>query len=510
MKANTVTYDSFPYPSYTFPQTHPDRLASIGKLHGIDTKHPENCRMLEIGCGDGTNLLSMAYALPNCEFVGFDLSEKHILRGCATSQQIGVKNVHLFQADAAMIDIQSLGMFDYIVAHGVFSWVPDHIREKILKIYSECLEPHGVGYISYNAYPGCHIREIAAGIMKIGSAGFAEPNERVEHGIAFLDAITDAAEADSIYQNMLRLELEQIRDRSVQNVFHDDHSDSNVPFYFSDFVSMIEPWGLQFFSESDPIASNTSKFSAEARALLESVRSDVTRFEQYIDLITCRRFRSSLICRPSNLAARSIGEPAFDELFLSSQVTTDSPANLIVDNSAVRFEGSKGASFTINHPHTKSMLVIMRSIWPAALPLQDLMTRVSEEVGNFSVEDGSKARAYLHQLYLGGFVKFGCYSPTFAATAGEFPIASAFARWQVSEQLENLTTLAGKNLRTVDPILRLIISLLDGTRGRTELAVELSAAIEVPFEEQEAFKVALPEIIEGHLKQIAAAGLLIK
>ena len=75
---------------------------------------------------------------------------------------------------------------------------------------------------------------------------------------------------------------------------------------------------------------------------------------------------------------------------------------------------------------------------------------------------------------------------------------------------ENLTTLAGKNLRTVDPILRLIISLLDGTRGRTELAVELSAAIEVPFEEQEAFKVALPEIIEGHLKQIAAAGLLIK
>ncbi len=509
MNIGTSSYDVFPYPSYTFPQTHPDRLASVGRIHGIEVADPTKCRVLEIGCGDGTNLLSLAYALPNSEFVGFDLSETHIARGIETKATIGANNVRLFQADASVIDINSLGKFDYIVAHGIFSWVPDLIRERILQIFSECLDQNGVGYISYNAYPGCHIREIAAGILKAGADGRDAPAEMVEHGIAFLDSIASAAENGSLYQNMLRLELDQIRERSIQNVFHDDLSSSNRPFYFTEFVSMIEPYGLSFFAESDPIASNVSKLSNGARTLLEGVRSDMIRFEQYLDLITCRRFRSSLICRKGASALETTGRPNIENIFLSSQAKTDADAGSIASDSAVRFEGSKGASFTINHPLTKSLIVTLRSIWPAALPINAAFSRASNEIGGSSVEDESKAQDYIYQLYLGGFVKFGCYSPSFAAKAGEFPVASAFARWQISERLENLTTLAGKNLSTTDPVLRLIISLLDGTRDRHQLAVELLAATEVPDDERDAFRNALPEIIEGQLTQIAAAGLLI-
>ncbi|MBX7053576.1 MAG: class I SAM-dependent methyltransferase [Pyrinomonadaceae bacterium] len=510
MKIATSDYDSFPYPSYTFPQTHPDRLASIGRIHGIEVKDPTRCRMLEIGCGDGSNLLSLAYALPGSEFVGFDLSEKHIARGISAKHHIGIKNIHLFQADALLVDVKALGRFDYIVAHGIFSWVPANVRDRILQIFSECLEESGIGYISYNAYPGCHIREIAAGILKAGSAEVEVPAERVEKGIAFLDAIAAAAESDSLYQKMLRLELEQIRERSDQNVFHDDLADCNFPFYFRDFVSMIEPHGLQFISESDPIASNVSKLSREARALLEGVRTDVIRFEQYIDLITCRRFRSSLVCRTGLSVDYPDSVNDLEGMYLSAQVTTDADEGSLVDGSTVRFEGSKGASFTINHPLTKSIMANLGSIWPAALPFEDLVSEAEIRINGRSAEDESRTRAYLYQLYLGGFVKFGCYSPAFAKTAGELPISSAFARWQISEGLENLTTLAGKNLKTTDPVLRLVISLLDGTRGRDELVEEIFDATDVPDGEREAFLAALPDIVEGQLAQIAAAGLLLK
>jgi SAM-dependent methyltransferase len=509
MNIGTSSYDVFPYPSYTFPQTHPDRLASVGRIHGIEVADPTKCRVLEIGCGDGTNLLSHAYALPSSEFVGFDLSETHIARGIETKGSIGANNVQLFQADASVIDMETLGKFDYIVAHGIFSWVPDLIRERILQIFSECLDQNGVGYISYNAYPGCHIREITAGIMKAGADGRDNPAEMVEHGIAFLDSISSAAENGSLYQNMLRLELDQIRERSIQNVFHDDLSTSNRPFYFTEFVSMIEPYGLEFFAESDPIASNVSKLSNGARTLLEGVRSDLIRFEQCLDLITGRRFRSSLICRKGASARQFTGKPDIKNIFLSSQVKTDADAGSIANDSPVRFEGSKGASFTINHPLTKSLIVTLRSVWPAALPIDTAFSRASNEIGGYSDEDESRTRDYLYQLYVGGFVKFGCYSPKFASKAGEFPVASAFARWQINEQLENLTTLAGKNLRTTDPVLRLIISLLDGTRDRNQLVIEIMAATEVPDNERAAFRDALPEIIEGQLTQIAAAGLLI-
>ena len=509
MLRESFSYDLFPYPSYTFPQTHPDRLASIGVLYGIPVKTPTDCRVLEIGCGDGTNLLSFAYALPNSEFVGFDLSENHIRHGISAKARIGVENIDLFHKDATQIDTQELGEFDYIIAHGLLSWVPDTVRPHILNIFADCLAPHGIGYISYNTYPGCRIREIAAGIMRTQSDGFIDPNEKVEQGIAFLEAIAGAAEVDSLYQQVLKLELEQIRERSAQNVFHDDLSDFNTPFYFKDFVSMIGPHGLQFLSEADPIASNTLKLSVEARGLLDSVRDDIITFEQYIDLITCRRFRSSLICRSENPIDRAVSDSKVDEFYISSQVSTDLSSVNVTDATPVRFDGSKGASLTVNHPLTKALLVSMKSQWPKAMPFVDLLARAFEIVGISSTEDVSKARTYILQLYLGGFVKFGCYSPTFAAVVGETPVSSAFARWQISEDIENLTTLAGKNLKTLDPILRLIISMLDGTRGRVEIADEILAAIELPLEERERFTAALPDIIEDQLTQIASAGLLV-
>ena len=75
-EAAMFSYDRILYPNYLHTQTHPDRLATMTKFFGMNAKPVENCRVLELGCGTGSRLLSFAYDLPDSEFVGIDLSEK--------------------------------------------------------------------------------------------------------------------------------------------------------------------------------------------------------------------------------------------------------------------------------------------------------------------------------------------------------------------------------------------------------------------------------------------------
>jgi len=74
-------YDEVPYPGLPLPQTHPSQLATLGFLHGLEPAPVERCRVLELGCGDGGNLIPMALDLPESEFVGIDLSAPAIATG---------------------------------------------------------------------------------------------------------------------------------------------------------------------------------------------------------------------------------------------------------------------------------------------------------------------------------------------------------------------------------------------------------------------------------------------
>src|SRR5262249_26620757 len=147
-------YDEVVYPSYVYSQTHPDRLATIATLLGMNPTSVESCRVLELGCGAGGNLIPMAFDLSESGFVGIDLAGSAISQGRELIKALGLKNISLQQAD--LMDLSSeLGKFDYIIAHGLFSWVPEVVRDRILAICRAHLAPEGVAYISYNAYPGC-------------------------------------------------------------------------------------------------------------------------------------------------------------------------------------------------------------------------------------------------------------------------------------------------------------------------------------------------------------------
>jgi len=156
------SYDAVPYPSTPYRGTHPDTLATLGTLVGMKPAPIDSCRVLELGCSDGGNLLPMAYSLPGSEFVGIDGSARQIELGLATLEALGLKNVTLKQMN--LLDVgDQFGKFDYIIAHGIYSWVPPDVQDKILEICHCLLKPQGLAFVSYNTLPGWRTLSVILG-----------------------------------------------------------------------------------------------------------------------------------------------------------------------------------------------------------------------------------------------------------------------------------------------------------------------------------------------------------
>ena len=124
---SATEYDHFAYKTGAFPKAHPNRLAVVARLAGLPTAVLETARILELGCGDGTHLAWVAATLPKAQCVGVDLSSAAIDKGLAAAARAGLTNLSLRALDVMAIDA-AFGQFDFIISHGLFSWVPDEVR----------------------------------------------------------------------------------------------------------------------------------------------------------------------------------------------------------------------------------------------------------------------------------------------------------------------------------------------------------------------------------------------
>src|SRR5262245_25562560 len=146
-EADAFIYDRLLYPGSPHYQTHPGRLATLALLHGMDPAPPAHCRVLEVGCGDGGNLIPLAYQYPDSCFLGIDLSTRAIENGLATVAALGLRNIELRALDLTEVT-PDLGQFDYAIAHGIYSWTPPPVRSYMLSIFRGNLAPQGVAFVS--------------------------------------------------------------------------------------------------------------------------------------------------------------------------------------------------------------------------------------------------------------------------------------------------------------------------------------------------------------------------
>lgn len=475
---DVFSYDAIPYPSKIFTQMNPDRLATFAKLYGMTPPDAEKCRFLELGCGNGSNLVAQAYVFPRAEFVGIDLSERHIEEAAASAAELNLTNVAFRQMDVMQMSADEFGTFDFIVAHGLFSWIPETVRARVLEIYREMLTANGVGYISYNAYPGGHLREMARGAMRYHTRGTDDPLEKVQKAITFLAFLAENSNEKETFQPVLERELQRHFAHDTADIFHDDLAEFYRPFYFYEFAELLEKHDLQYLSEAEIMAMSAYSFSKEVRQMLDAL--EALEREQYLDFLRGRYFRQTLVCRRENNLNRQVEPSVLNDFYISSAIRPHRARPDFAPQKIEKFAGKKNVGFEIDHALTKAALVYLGEIWGNSAAFSEIIENAQEILKTHGIEfavtekDREITAAILWQMCSStGLVEINVMRRELRPPAGEKPKANRLARWQITRG-QNISTLFGTSIKAEDEISRRLIELMDGTRTRGELLKEIT------------------------------------
>jgi SAM-dependent methyltransferase len=434
----------------------------MGKLFGLDTPDVERCRVLELGCGDGGNLIPAAFSLPGAQFVGVDLSSVAVARVREAIHELGLKNVEAKQADLCALSTD-LGTFDYVIAHGVYSWVPPQVRDRLLALCGELLSPRGVAYVSYNAYPGCRLREVARDAVKFAGTR-PEPPEKVADARKLLAAISGLASESDYFGVALRGEARRMAEVDDNVFFHDDLSECYSPVYLHEFVAHAARHGLQYLSDAEYADTVDRCVRPElARLLDEFAGSDVIRREQLADFARGRSFRRTLLCCTGVELCRPASPVRLRGLWIGSPVR---PA--VSSGDVEQFTTPRGATLSTGHPLARVALRQLSAAWPGYVRFEDLLATIGdtrEQIGEFLLTAAAA-----------GAVDFRANPPTLATTPGQCPLASALVHWQV-KRTPLVTTLIGTSVRLEGTLARELLLLLDGTRDTRAIARELRSLV---------------------------------
>jgi methyltransferase-like protein len=461
-----VSYDEVAYEGHSQPQVHPDNFALMGSLFGLDPPPADACRVLEIGCGSGENIGSIAYTLPGATCVGLDASEKAIQRGRKRASSIVLPNLALQVRNILEID-DRLGRFDYVICHGVYSWVPRDVQDKILEVASNHLADNGIAYVSFNAFPGWHLRRMAREMMLYHVDPNSEPVKRAEQARALLDLLARfTVNRDKAYKFTLEEESKHIQGVEDWYLVHDNLAAINTPLYFHEFMERAQAAGLQYLGPAQFIPWE-SRLAPELTEILDKVPDRIRR-EQYLDFLSGRAFRRPLLCRAGFPVRSEPSLAVIPSLHLTANARPVSPRPDTCSQAAEVFVTAFAGELSTNRPLIKTALARLSEVWPRPVSFQGLWTEVSRRLAPIAAPDtADDLAAALMACFQVGFVDLHVRPPVFALTAGERPVASALARLEAREH--GVVTNLKHQLVTVDVLPRLILQACDGSRDRLGL-----------------------------------------
>jgi methyltransferase-like protein/SAM-dependent methyltransferase len=471
----TNSYDDVPYDSLPFVQTHPSRLATVATLFGLKPPPVERCRVLELGCAAGGNLVPMAEALPGSWFVGVDLSARQIADGERVVRKTGLNNVSLRHASITDID-DTYGQFDYILCHGVFSWVPRPVQDRILEVCAKHLTPSGVAYISYNTYPGWHMRGMIRDMMRYHAFRFETPEQRIGQARALLDFLAQTTKKDAgAYAVLLRAELEFMRHQSDHYLYHEQLEDVNEPQYFHEFAGRATSRGLQYLGESRISTMVTGNFGAEVQKTLAALATDQIQTEQYLDFVRNRTFRETLLVRADQTPDWSIAPERLYGLHLASGGKPVGKPIDLTNNSAAQFQSRSGMVVSTSGPLFKSAMLTLSEVWPSTMPFTELLQESLVKLGRAAEENDAQSLALglLNAHIASDLIELHAIPMVFARVASEKPVALVHARLRAADGHAAVANRRHEVVKLSDLSLHLL-PLLDGTRDRAALVDALA------------------------------------
>lgn len=458
---NARSYDLLPYESKPLPQTHPARLAAIGKIFGLEAKPMPKARVLELGCASGGNLVPMAMSFPGAQFVGVDISPKQVAAGQARIEKLGLKNLDLQCKSFSDLGADA-GEFDYIICHGVFSWVPLALQNSIFQICKKHLSPEGIAYVSYNVLPGWRMIQPLRDAFQAALPENLEGEIKVQEAVRLLSFLSVASPSKAVYAQSLKSMMEKVDKFSIAYIAHEYLEDTNDPCLFRDFAGRAAAFGLGFLGESELQSMIVDRYdSTVADEIRQRAAGDAVATEQLLDLVSGRTFRQTLLVHGDRLKEidRSLAPDCLNDLYLEADIgmrleTADKEAKLTL---------ADGQTFWINSQPMREALTEFISRLPASSTVESLPAKESDA--------GDIRRGFCNLMLAGAIVPSTQLVKAAKPTPWK-PKASQMARADAEAGAKVTANLKHEPV-SLEPATWFLLRHMDGKHDQSELTAAL-------------------------------------
>lgn len=487
-------YDRFPYDGRPQSHTHPQHTQTVARLFGVDTPDPRQARVLELGCAEGANLIPMACSYPEANFVGIDYSKRQIEEGQRIVTALELNNITLKAKSILDID-DSWGQFDYIICNGIYSWVPEEVRTKIMAVCQANLTPDGIALINYNTLPGWNFIKPLRDMMLYHSRDVVDPAQKVSkarHLINFLSQ--ESSGLDTIYGQVIAKEAKVIAPTRDAYVLHEYLESENQPFYFHEFIDQARRHGLTYLGDSSIPTMYQGSLPPNIQAMLAS-STDGEAVEQYMDFFQNRRFRTTLLAHASRAFSREIKAERIENFLVRSNLKFSKTVK--GNDGQERLEFSGPPTVTAETPEMAGLLSVLADHHLQAIPVQELYRLAVERVEGTTTE--SIRREFVKNGML--LTLLGALAPmtdagAFVTDISDRPVACPLVRHQASQVGATWVTSRRHETVSASPEGMALLCLLDGSRDFKALCKKLRGT-------------ASPDIITRFLGIAAEAALLI-
>lgn len=516
-------YNKIPYQSFPYWQSHPAHLYTLAKLFKLNPKPIEKARILELGCAAGGNLIPVAFHYPNTECIGIDISDVEIDLGLKIVNDLNIKNITLKKQ--SILDFsEKEKSFDYILCHGVYSWVDLDVQKKIMAIIQKHLDKNGIAYISYNTLPGWNMVMSVRDLMRWHTKNIPDPSQKAKQARIVLQFIVEGLKDNlSPYARFLQEEINMLSKHADSYLLHDHLSSFNNPIYFHQFMEQATTHRLSYLSDAlleTMYSENLAPpFAQELRKI-----NDIIANGQYMDFIRNQRFRCSLLCHQNQKIYRNLATQDIEQFDLQLKgVHQDKKLN----DQAFQTEKemvfiNNNISLKVKNPISKAAMLILDKERHKPMSYKTLCEKVSkasntpnlDTVKNILNNDLNLMRATL----AGFFLLSSDNIPHYTLEIKEKPTACPLARYQAQKQ--NTITNRRHQVTPLSPVGKILLPLLDGTNTIDALTQQLRSHIEAhkltvldhnknPITQPEKLPSYLVKMVENELHIFSMQALLI-
>lgn len=425
MSSEANPYDEVPYRSHSIEWTAPERLALASLLHSGPRTSLCDYRVLELGCGDGANLLPLAYYRNQATFIGVDGASSQIQKANASKSSLGLSNIEFIHADFLTANEQLTGQFDYIIAHGIFSWVANDVRDALLKLFAQRLRQGGLLYLNYNARPGWNVRGMVRDYLLAATDGISHLLQRAQLAQELASKmVLSLSNGEHPYSQLMAHEFQFVCDNHVSYIAHEFLATDNHAYWRSEFMALANNYGLEYVADAD-FNYSSGRVPDELITNLSEQQLVGQTSEDTVDLLCYRQLHSPILTQ-GPLTRKQPDLEEFSKLYIASSLI-QCASN---DTGYLMFQHPSGYEVEAREEPIQNALIRLQSLWPKSLRIAEAFSNVDQVMDDLKL------------LQRNGLIELRCIEP------GDFE--------ESSDRLSRLETECGGYVTTPYHILEAV------------------------------------------------------